>query len=49
MERIDLGEMLPKNSAIFYDDVHFTDKGSLLTADIIFKYLNKRPPFMILC
>lgn len=48
VECIDLAEMLPKNSAIFYDDVHFTDKGSLITADIIFKYLNKKPPFMIL-
>lgn len=47
VECIDLAKMLPKNSAIFYDDVHFTDNGSLMTADIIFKYLNKRPPFMI--
>jgi len=44
VECIDLAKMLPKNSSIFYDDVHFTNKGSLMTADIVSKYLNKNNP-----
>ena len=45
IECIDLAKILPQNSAIFYDDVHFTDKGSLMTADIIFEYFRKKKPF----
>jgi lysophospholipase L1-like esterase len=41
VECIDLAKILPKNSTIFYDDVHFTDKGSLMTAEATFNYLNK--------
>lgn len=46
IECIDLAKILPKNSTIFYDDVHFTDKGSLMTADVIFKYFIKKKPFI---
>jgi len=43
IECIDLANMLPKNSTIFYDDVHFTDKGSLMAADVICQYFRKHP------
>jgi hypothetical protein len=46
VECINLASFLPKDSTIFYDDVHFSDKGSLMTADVIFKYLSKNMPFM---
>jgi hypothetical protein len=46
VECIDLAIVLPKDSTIFYDDVHFSDKGSLMTADVIFKYLSKNMPFL---
>ncbi len=41
IECIDLAKELPKNSTIFYDDVHFTDKGSLMAAEAIGEYLRK--------
>lgn len=44
-ECIDLAGILPKSDTIFYDDMHFNDKGSLMTADVIFKYLSKKRPF----
>jgi hypothetical protein len=46
IECIDLAKELPKNSTIFYDDVHFTDKGSLMTADVVFNYFSKKKPFI---
>jgi hypothetical protein len=45
VECIDLAGILPKSDTIFYDDVHFSDKGSLMTADVVFKYLSKKNPF----
>ncbi len=42
IECIDLAKKLPKNSTIFYDDVHFTEKGSLMTSDVIFNYFIKK-------
>lgn len=43
IECIDLATMLPKNTSIFYDDAHFTDKGSLLVAEAIGNYFKKHP------
>ncbi|MEN6374713.1 MAG: hypothetical protein ABFD75_08030 [Smithella sp.] len=43
IECIDLAEKFPRSSAIFYDDVHFTDKGSLMTADVVCEYFRKNP------
>jgi hypothetical protein len=43
IECIDLAKELPKNQTIFYDDVHFTDKGSLMTADVLYNYFRKYP------
>jgi hypothetical protein len=43
VECIDLAKMLPKNKTIFYDDVHFTDRGSLMTANVICNYFRKHP------
>ncbi len=45
VECIDLARILPQNSTMFYDDVHFTDKASLMTADILCNYLSKKKPF----
>ncbi len=45
VECIDLAGILPKSDTIFYDDVHFSDKGSLMTADVVFEYLSKKKPF----
>ena len=47
VECIDLAKMLPQNSSIFYDDVHFTNKGSLMTAEIVSKYLNQNTPLFL--
>lgn len=43
IECIDLAKIFPKNATIFYDDVHFTDKGSLMAADVIGAYFRKYP------
>jgi len=45
VECINLAKMLPKNSTMFYDDVHFTEKASLMTAEVLFDYFSKRKPF----
>lgn len=45
VECIDLANILPKESAMFYDDVHFTDKASLITADLLSNYFSKKKPF----
>lgn len=45
VECIDLASMIPKNTTAFYDDVHFNDRGSLMTAEIIAQYLGHKEPF----
>jgi lysophospholipase L1-like esterase len=45
IECLDLASALPKNSSVFYDDVHLTEKGADLAADAIASYILRRPPF----
>ncbi|HYA15667.1 MAG TPA: hypothetical protein VEF33_15130 [Syntrophales bacterium] len=45
VEYLDLASILPKDETVFFDDVHFNNKGSLMTADAIFNYLSKNKPF----
>ena len=42
---LDLEKRIPKTTAYFYDDVHFTEKGCRRIADILFNYLRNAPPF----
>ncbi len=41
VECIDLEKKLPKNTTTFYDEVHFNDNGSLMTANIVYQYLKQ--------
>jgi len=45
IECIDLASALPKNTRMFYDEVHLNDKGSIMTADVIFNFLKQEKPF----
>jgi len=38
-ECIDLASLVPKTAEYFYDDMHFTEKGSALVAEIVARYL----------
>jgi lysophospholipase L1-like esterase len=39
IECIDLASMLPKDTSVFYDDVHFNEPGAKRVADIVAEYL----------
>jgi hypothetical protein len=45
VECIDLAARVPQDTSIFYDDDHFTERGSAIVADVIVEYLRARPPF----
>lgn len=45
IECLDLAEKIPRNSLMFYDDVHFNDRGSQQVADTVFGYLQHTKPF----
>lgn len=45
LECIDLGT-LPKDTSIFYDDVHFNESGSRRVADIVAAHFTARLPFV---
>jgi len=49
IECIDLDSLLNKNPFIFYDDSHFTEKGCCEAADIIFRHLSGKEPFVKHC
>jgi lysophospholipase L1-like esterase len=40
VECSDLASRIPRSREYFYDDVHFTEKGSLLMAEEIYKYIS---------
>ncbi len=40
IECIDLASKLPKDTSVFYDDVHFNEQGAELVANIVFEFLN---------
>lgn len=45
LECIDLEKEMPKETTMFFDDVHFTEEGSRHVAQVISGYLISRPPF----
>ena len=45
VECIDLGNMLPKDTRTFYDDVHFNEGGAERVAEIVANYLLRNEPF----
>lgn len=45
LDCIDLASQIPKSLDNFYDDVHFTERGSALVAEAIARHLLARPPF----
>lgn len=45
VECIDLAATLPKDTTVFYDEVHFNENGSRLVSDVIASYLLSQPPF----
>ena len=45
VECIDLASKLPKDTTIFYDDVHFNENGAREVAKVVFEYTNERVPF----
>jgi lysophospholipase L1-like esterase len=45
MECLDVAAMVPKDSAAFYDDVHFNEGGAEIVAHAVASYFLSRPPF----
>ncbi len=45
VECIDLTPALPKDTTIFYDDVHFNENGARQVARIVADYMRQHPPF----
>jgi len=45
VECYDLAAVVPKDSSIFYDDVHFTEKGAQFVAHSLTTYILSQPPF----
>lgn len=45
VECIDLARLLPQDTTIFYDDVHFNENGARQVAEVIADYLRQHPPF----
>ena len=45
VECIDLAAQIPKDTTMFYDDVHFNDGGARRVAEILASYFLARPPF----
>ena len=39
VECVDLAEMVPRNEEVFYDDAHFTERGSAIVAARLAEYL----------
>jgi len=46
VECIDLGAVLPKDASVLYDDCHFTEYGARLAANVIYRHLIRREPFL---
>jgi hypothetical protein len=42
VDLIDLSALLPKDTSVFYDDVHYNDQGARLIADILFEYFTEK-------
>ena len=46
VECVDLAAVIPRDTSMFYDDVHFSERGSGLVASTVVDYLKQRPPFV---
>ena len=44
MECVDMAEMVPKTTKVFYDDAHFTEYGSTMVAERLAEYLLATEP-----
>lgn len=44
-ECFDLAAELPADTTMFFDDVHFTERGSVRVAELLAQYLDARPPY----
>jgi lysophospholipase L1-like esterase len=42
---VDIASVIPQNTTMFYDDVHFTERGAQLVASTIAGYLREKTPF----
>jgi lysophospholipase L1-like esterase len=45
VECVDLARQVPKDSLHFFDDVHFTERGSARVAEVVASYFASLPPF----
>jgi hypothetical protein len=45
VECIDLASALPKDTTVFYDDVHFNESGAVQVASIVADYILRHAPF----
>jgi len=45
VEYIDVTPWIPKDTSVFYDDVHFNESGAEKLAEVLFRSLRNRPPF----
>jgi hypothetical protein len=46
LECIDLEKDMPKDTRMFFDDVHFTEVGAQQVANVFAHYLNSKAPLM---
>ena len=44
VECIDLAPVLPGDTTLFYDDVHFNESGAEKVAEVLAQYILYRPP-----
>lgn len=45
VECLDMASALPKDTTVFYDDLHFNESGAAQVAEIVADYLLHQPPF----
>ena len=48
VECIDLATLLPKDTTVFYDDVHFNESGAERVAKVVADYLLRHEPLLVL-
>jgi hypothetical protein len=45
VECLDVAQQIPSNAAVFYDDAHFTERGSAILTELVADYLLDHEPF----
>lgn len=45
VECIDLASLLPKDTSVFYDDIHFNEEGADKVAEILAQHMMQHAPF----